>query len=68
MKCPFCEKTCADPHHEKAEVYCQNYGPAYFYFQCPHCRKIYSVNFHVVITHDKPCKEPEKSVADMSYD
>lgn len=69
MKCPFpdCGKINIDNDHQKAETYARNYGGGMFIFQCEHCRKIYSVNFHVVITHDKPCIEPGLSVVDLSY-
>jgi len=69
MKCPFpdCGKTNIDNDHQKAETYARNYGGAMFFFQCEHCRKIYSVSFYVEVKHHKPCIEPNLSVADLSY-
>ncbi len=67
MKCPYCEETNAQSEHMRAETYCRNYGSATFYFQCPHCREIYSVYFYVLVKHHEPCQTSGKSVADLSY-
>ena len=67
MKCPYCEKTNAQAHHMTAEYNCERYGSNTFYFQCPHCKKIYSVYYYKVIKTQEPCKAINRTKNDVSF-
>lgn len=67
MKCPYCERTNAQIHHMTGELNCESYGAATHYFQCPHCKEIYSVYYCRVIKTQQPCKTTGKTEEDVSF-
>ncbi len=67
MKCPYCEETNAQIHHMTAGENCEIYGSNTFYFQCPHCKEIYSVYYYRVIKIQEPCQTRGKNISDLSF-
>lgn len=67
MECPYCLRTNAQKHHMTAEENCEIYGANIFYFQCPYCKKIYSVYYYRVIKIQEPCKTTGKTKNDVSF-
>ncbi len=67
MKCPHCKETNIQVHHMTAEENCESYGANTFYFQCPHCKKIYSVYYYRVIKIQEPCQTLHKTKNDVSF-
>lgn len=57
MKCPHCNKLVNAsnmPNISKAERNAECYGPSFFTFQCPHCKKKFSTYAEVSVKFNTP--------------
>ena len=67
MRCPHCNKNIVDRFHEIAETNAESYGSDWFIFECPKCKKRYSIYIERVVKISKGKPEMVSDDKPLSY-